>query len=91
MQSGLLLACPLPPEILAKGQQIEQAILKALDDAERKNIRGKGTTPFVLKRVAELSDNESVKISEMAINFLIENSFREKYGMDGKISRIKWI
>jgi pseudouridine-5'-phosphate glycosidase len=59
MQHGILVAVPvpngeeLPPEIA------ESAIQKATEEAVTQGIHGKYVTPFVLKRVAELTEGES--------------------------------
>jgi hypothetical protein len=62
------LACPLPEGDLAIGASIEEAIQKALREAEKKQIQGKDVTPFVLARVSQLSGNESLRLSQLFLN-----------------------
>jgi pseudouridine-5'-phosphate glycosidase len=65
LSSGTLLACPLPEGDLAIGASIEEAVQKALTEAEKKQIQGKDVTPFVLARVSQLSGNESLRLSQL--------------------------
>jgi pseudouridine-5'-phosphate glycosidase len=59
LSSGVLIAVPLQDELLAKGA--EEAIQIALKEAEELKISGSAVTPFLLKRVNELSEGESLK------------------------------
>ena len=59
--SAVLVTVPAPAEAAMSSDRMEAAITEALAGAEREAVRGKTTTPFLLKRVAELSDGESVE------------------------------
>ena len=59
LNNGNLIAVPLTEENLAKNA--EQAIQTALEEAKEKGITGSKVTPFLLKRVNELSAGESLK------------------------------
>ncbi|XP_060632823.2 uncharacterized protein [Anolis sagrei] len=59
--SGVLIAVPCPKDHAASGHQIEGAIQQALEEAQGKGILGKELTPFLLQRVNELSNGESLK------------------------------
>uniref|UniRef100_A0A8C8C4J4 Carbohydrate kinase PfkB domain-containing protein n=1 Tax=Oncorhynchus tshawytscha TaxID=74940 RepID=A0A8C8C4J4_ONCTS len=61
LQSGLLLAVPIPKEHAAAGEQIENAIQAALAEANVKGIRGRDLTPFVLQKVNELTRGKSLQ------------------------------
>ncbi|XP_041692879.2 pseudouridine-metabolizing bifunctional protein C1861.05 [Coregonus clupeaformis] len=61
LQSGLLLAVPIPKEHAAAGQQIEDAIQAALAEANAKGIRGGDVTPFILQKVNELTRGKSLQ------------------------------
>lgn len=52
---------PIPSEHEALGATIEAAILRALRETVKKKIIGRDVTPYVLKRVAELTRGESLK------------------------------
>ena len=60
LQSGILLAVPIPQEFSADGKLIEDAIQKAIKESNEKNIKGKEVTPFLLKRVAEITNGTSL-------------------------------
>jgi pseudouridine-5'-phosphate glycosidase len=57
---GLLVTCPIPePNALPAGV-VEGAIATALGEAERRRIRGSAVTPFVLRRLAELTNGQTL-------------------------------
>lgn len=59
-QSGSVLGCPLPPENEADGNEIEKAIQQSLKEVEQKKIGGRDVTPYVLKRVNEITKGRSL-------------------------------
>ena len=59
--SAVLVVVPAPSDVAMPTQRMEAAISEALARAEREGIRGKATTPFLLKQVAEISGGESVE------------------------------
>ncbi|XP_053174690.1 uncharacterized protein zgc:136858 isoform X1 [Scomber japonicus] len=61
LQSGILLAVPIPEEHAAAGQQIEEAIQTAVTEASAKGITGRDVTPFILQKVNELTDGKSLQ------------------------------
>ncbi|XP_062318123.1 uncharacterized protein zgc:136858 isoform X1 [Osmerus eperlanus] len=61
LQSGLLLAVPIPDEHAAVGQEIERAIQVAVAEAGSKGITGKDVTPFILQKVNELTKGKSLQ------------------------------
>ncbi|XP_042268240.1 pseudouridine-5'-phosphate glycosidase isoform X3 [Thunnus maccoyii] len=61
LQSGVLLAVPIPEEHAAAGQQIEQAIQTAVTEASAKGITGRDVTPFILQKVNELTEGKSLQ------------------------------
>lgn len=63
LQSGLLLAVPIPEEHAATGQQIEDAIQTAVTEASSKGVTGRDVTPFILQRVNELTKGKSLQAS----------------------------
>ncbi|CAM8958718.1 unnamed protein product [Rhodiola kirilowii] len=58
--TGMLIAVPIPREQAASGSMIESAIQQALKEAREKNITGSAETPFLLKRVNELTGGASL-------------------------------
>jgi pseudouridine-5'-phosphate glycosidase len=75
LNNGMLVGVPLAPEDAA--HDVEQAIQVALGELKEKKIAGAGVTPYVLKRVAELSKGESLRASKRYIDIaLIKNNAR---------------
>jgi len=58
LHSGILVAIPIPVEFEAEGNLVERCTLQALE--ESKSIIGRDITPFLLKRIAELSGGVSL-------------------------------
>uniref|UniRef100_M3XK43 Zgc:136858 n=2 Tax=Latimeria chalumnae TaxID=7897 RepID=M3XK43_LATCH len=59
--SGVLVAVPIPECQVASGQIIEAAIQQAMMEASAKRIVGKEVTPFILRRVCELTRGMSLE------------------------------
>ncbi len=59
--SGVVVAVPIPEADEIPRETIEPHISEALSDAERRNITGSPLTPFLLKRLAELTHERSVR------------------------------
>ncbi len=68
--SGLIVAAPLPEEAALADEEAERAIAGAVADAQAAGIHGPASTPFILGRIAELTDGRSVQ-ANLA---LIENN-----------------
>lgn len=60
LKGGIVVANPIPKAYSQDEKTINAAILKALKEAEEKNIRGKDTTPFLLAKVKELTEGDSL-------------------------------
>ena len=69
---GVLIANPIPEGDALDSAMIAKTIQTALDDADRAGISGKAVTPYLLKRVFELTDGKSL-VSNIA---LVENNAR---------------
>ncbi|XP_049429972.1 uncharacterized protein zgc:136858 isoform X2 [Epinephelus fuscoguttatus] len=61
LQSGVLLAVPIPEEHAAAGQMIEEAIQAAVTEASDKGVTGRDVTPFILQKVSELTAGKSLQ------------------------------
>ena len=70
--SGVVIAVPLPAKAALSRDEAESAIAQAVAESETAGVHGPAATPFVLKRVAELTDGRSVQ-ANLA---LIENNAR---------------
>src|SRR6188474_3500337 len=60
---GVLVVVPVPASE-ASAVDVDSAIERAVADAEAERIRGKALTPFLLKRVAELSGGASQRANQ---------------------------
>ncbi|KAK6959861.1 pseudouridine-metabolizing bifunctional protein C1861.05 [Biomphalaria glabrata] len=70
LESGLLIAVPIPEEFTSAGDVIQAAITEALDLAKKQNICGKEVTPFLLSTVNHLTKGQSLEANIA----LIENN-----------------
>jgi len=61
ISSAILLVVPPPEESALPSDEMESAIQTALQEAESADIHGAETTPFLLKRVSELTGGESLR------------------------------
>ncbi len=59
--SGVLVGVPIPREYETPREVIEPFIERALREADEQKITGNAVSPFLLKRIAELTGGESVK------------------------------
>jgi pseudouridine-5'-phosphate glycosidase len=63
VQHGVLVVVPVPASE-ESSRDVDDAIETAIADAEAQRIRGKEVTPFLLKRVAELSGGASQRTNQ---------------------------
>jgi len=59
--SGILINCPIPEKYAAEAAKVETAIQQSLNEMKVKNIIGKDITPYLLKRINEITGGESLK------------------------------
>ena len=71
LQGGILVTNPIPEEFSMDPKVIDTAIKTALQDAQRDGIRGKETTPYLLKKIVELTGGDSL---ESNIKLVINNA-----------------
>ena len=61
LEGGMVIANPVLREDAMDEEVIEEAITKSLKEASEKGIDGKAVTPFLLERISQLTDGESLK------------------------------
>lgn len=71
LDGGILVSNPIPEEYAMDDRIINGAIEAALRDATREHIRGKETTPYLLKRIVELTGGDSL---ESNIKLVLNNA-----------------
>jgi len=59
LEGGVLIGNPIPEEYALDFDEMEVVINQALKEAKEKGIRGKGTTPFLLSRIKDISKGVS--------------------------------
>ena len=60
LDGGILISNPIPNEYSIDNEYINKFIDKAIEDAKTLNIKGKDTTPFLLKAIADATQNQSL-------------------------------
>lgn len=61
LRNGALFAVPIPEKDAAEGAVVEAAIRQALAEADQKGVDGRDVTPFLLKRINEITGGDSLK------------------------------
>ncbi len=69
---GMLVTVPVPAEAELPRDQMELVVARALEEAERNDVKGKALTPFLLARISELTGEASLR-ANLA---LLENNAR---------------
>lgn len=61
LRGGILVSNPIEEQYAADKEKINKAINVALNEMEKQEIKGKDCTPFLLKKVVELTSGESLE------------------------------
>ncbi|MCS6874437.1 MAG: pseudouridine-5'-phosphate glycosidase [Pyrinomonadaceae bacterium] len=72
LKTATLVTVPLPDEFELQREELEKAIKNATEQANEKGIKGKSLTPFLLKKLAELTKGKTLK----ANTELLKNNVR---------------
>ena len=82
LDGGLVIANPVLTGDAMDEVVIEEAIAKSLKEASEKGIDGKSVTPFLLERISQLTDGESLKtnIALVCNNALLGARIASAYG-----------
>lgn len=73
MKCGILVAVPVPEEAGCDKKAIKDAIKEALKECNDKQIKGNKVTPFLLKRINELTEGNSC---ETNIKLVVNNAVK---------------
>lgn len=60
LKGGVLVSNPVPEADAMPSEEIDRITAQALDETERKGIKGKAVTPYLLARISELSAGRSL-------------------------------
>lgn len=72
VERAVLVTVPVPPEFEVPSELLETTLNTALVDAERELIAGRGLTPFLLSRMAQVSEGATLQANIA----LLENNAR---------------
>ncbi len=61
LSGGILISNPCPAEYSMPHERIDSIIEEALKEAEKEGVKGKDATPFLLKKIVELTGGESLE------------------------------
>jgi pseudouridine-5'-phosphate glycosidase len=61
LRTSVLVVVPPPAESALPRERIEAVIAEALQQAENEGLRGSAVTPYLLAKISELSDGESLR------------------------------
>ena len=69
MSTGAVFAVPIPQEYESIGLELQKSVEQALEEAEQQGVNkwGKAATPWLLKRVGELTAGKSLASSSYSI------------------------
>lgn len=85
LDGGIMIANPIPAEHEANKDNIDNAIEKALIEADKNGIKSKEVTPYLLDRVREITSGES-----LAANIaLVKNNAVLAAGIAAEYSRLE--
>lgn len=71
LRGGILIACPIPEEDEIPFDKMDVVIKQALDECEKKGVKGKRITPFLLSKVKDLTEGSSL---EANIKLVLNNA-----------------
>jgi pseudouridine-5'-phosphate glycosidase/sugar/nucleoside kinase (ribokinase family) len=61
LRAGMVVGVPIPAADEAEGRVVEDAIQRAIQEAEAQRVAGRDLTPFLLRRVSELTGGSSLR------------------------------
>lgn len=67
LEGGMVIANPIPPNYAIDHEQLEKVTIGALQDAAQQNIKGKAVTPFLLSRIKDLTQGESLEANQQLV------------------------
>ena len=61
LKGGVLISNPIPEEMALPHEYIDSIVDQAVRECEEQGIKGKDATPFLLKRIVELTGGKSLE------------------------------
>jgi pseudouridine-5'-phosphate glycosidase len=84
IETGILVANPIPSENELAFEQVEATIVESLKEAEKRGIRGKGVTPFLLSDLVSRTQGKTLKANIA----LIKNNARVAAMLSVELSKL---
>lgn len=81
LASGVLLAVPVPDALAAEASAVEAATQKAVAECEAQGVKGNEVTPFLLKRINELTGGDSLRANIALVMHNAEAPFAAPAGV----------
>ena len=64
LNGAIVVVQPPPPEVALERDTLEAWVEQAVREADRQHIAGKALTPYLLRRLAELSDGKTLTVNQ---------------------------
>ena len=93
MESGLLFANPIPEDYAIPRAEMEAVIETAVREAEEKGFTGNANTPYILRRIKELTEGRSVPANKALVEANVARAARiatELARLTGGTSTTSW-
>ncbi|KAI0966768.1 Indigoidine synthase A like protein-domain-containing protein [Xylaria arbuscula] len=74
IETGLLLANPVPEEHGIPGSEMKAVIEQAVREADEQGVHGSANTPFILTRIRELTNGRSVLANKALVRSNVERA-----------------
>ncbi|KAI0442514.1 Indigoidine synthase A like protein-domain-containing protein [Xylaria telfairii] len=74
IETGFLFANPIPEEFAIPGEKMTAVIEQAVRESNEQGVHGSGNTPFILGRIRELTNGESVPANKALIRSNVERA-----------------
>ena len=84
LQSGMLVTVPVPADAAGDPDDMEAAIVQATQEADEQGIHGPASTPWLLRRVVELTEGRSMQ----ANTALLQNNGRVAATIAAELAQI---
>ncbi len=84
IETGLLLANPVPEEYAIPGSEMSGIIEQAVRESNEQGVHGSENTPFILRRIRELTNGRSVPANKALVRSNVERATK----LAGAVSRL---
>jgi len=88
LTSGIVIGNPIPAELATAVEPIEKATSQAVREAEEQGVRSAEVTPFLLKRINELTGGDSLRANVELVKHNALVGARIAVGMRGPLSQL---